>query len=429
MQKRADTAGHGLAEELASEIATIPCINSHSHICPEAERLANPLDALLFFQHAYPRADLASAGMSPTDMELAFDPEQPLHERWAVFEPYWRWTRTTGYSQCILTGFRDLLGFDELTADTVGPLSQAAREFIAPGFYRQVLRHRAGIEVSVVNMEDLVEVDRELFLPLPRLNRFSMLKSVDQINAIERDYGVAIAELGQLVELIGKVCRDWKQTGVAGVKMSHSYHRRMDFEQRQQEDAASVFSRLMMGHYPGLNSEEGRVLEDYLVFECCRAASATDLTVQFHQGIRAGNSASMEGCSPVPLTPLMRTFPQVRFDLSHAGFPYLREGAVLAKTFPNVYLNMSWIHIISPFGSRLDLREWLEMVPYNKIIAFGDDLQHVEAVYGHLQMARRNFAEVLAEMIAENRVSESVALDMARAAFHDNPARIYGVEG
>jgi|TARA_B100001971_G_C18069554_1_gene472341 predicted TIM-barrel fold metal-dependent hydrolase len=125
----------------------------------------------------------------------------------------------------------------------------------------------------------------------------------------------------------------------------------------------------------------------------------------------------------------MRTFPQVRFDLSHAGFPYLREGAVLAKTFPNVYLNMSWIHIISPFGSRLDLREWLEMVPYNKIIAFGDDLQHVEAVYGHLQMARRNFAEVLAEMIAENRVSESVALDMARAAFHDNPARIYGVEG
>lgn len=89
---------------------------------------------------------------------------------------------------------------------------------------------------------------------------------------------------------------------------------------------------------------------------------------------------------------------------------------------------MSWIHIISLIGSRLDLREWLQMVPYNKILAFGDDLQHVEAVYGHLKMARQNFAIVLAEMIQEELISESVALDVARAAFHDNPAIVYGVK-
>jgi hypothetical protein len=88
---------------------------------------------------------------------------------------------------------------------------------------------------------------------------------------------------------------------------------------------------------------------------------------------------------------------------------------------------MSWIHIISPIGSRLDLREWLQMVPYNKIIAFGDDLQHVEAVYGHIKMARQNFALVLAEMIREGLISDAVALDIAQAAFYDNPAKVYGV--
>ena len=67
------------------------------------------------------------------------------------------------------------------------------------------------------------------------------------------------------------------------------------------------------------------------------------------------------------------------------------------------------------------------MVPYNKIIAFGDDLRHVEAVYGHLKIARQNFAIVLAEMIEEDLISESIALDIAQAAFHDNPAKIYGV--
>jgi hypothetical protein len=89
---------------------------------------------------------------------------------------------------------------------------------------------------------------------------------------------------------------------------------------------------------------------------------------------------------------------------------------------------MSWIHIISPFGARLDLREWLEMVPTNKIIAFGDDLAHVEAVYGHAQMARDNFSHVLAQMIQERRLSESEAVDVARAAFHDNPAHIYNLD-
>ena len=90
-------------------------------------------------------------------------------------------------------------------------------------------------------------------------------------------------------------------------------------------------------------------------------------------------------------------------------------------------LNMSWIHIISPHGSRTDLREWLRMAPYNKILAFGDDLAHVEAVYGHLKIARRNFAVVLSEMIEERLISESMALDVAQAAFYDNPAVVYGV--
>lgn len=418
-----------LAEQLCAEIEKIPCINSHSHLPSEAERLGEQLDALVFFKHAYPAADLRAAGMGEAEFEVVFDTARPLAERWEIFAPYWRWVRSTGYTQCILRGFCDLLGFDALTDATVEPLSAAIRGFSRPGFYREVLQQRSNIALSVLNMEDLIEVDRELFLPLPRLNRFSMLRSAQQVRAIERDYDAAVGDLRQYVDLIHRVCRDWKESGVAGVKMSQSYHRRMDFTERQTCDAEEVFERLMRGEYAGLESAEGRLLEDYLVFACCRAAAAVDFTIQFHQGMRAGNCGSMEGCSPAPLAGLLRTFRQVRFDLSHAGFPYLREGAVLAKTFPNVYLNMSWIHIISPFGARLNLREWLEMVPHNKIIAFGDDLQHVEAVYGHAQMARSNFAWALAAAIEEGVMGEEVALDVARAAFRDNPAAIYGVDG
>ena len=116
--------------------------------------------------------------------------------------------------------------------------------------------------------------------------------------------------------------------------MSQSYHRSMDFTARQKEDAARVFDGLMRGEYAGLDSEEGTLLEDYLVFECCRAASDADLTVQFHQGIRAGNYGSMEGCTParllscfrpsethvsISLTPVTLTFEKVPCSARHSA--------------------------------------------------------------------------------------------------------------
>ena len=90
------------------------------------------------------------------------------------------------------------------------------------------------------------------------------------------------------------------------VKLSQSYHRRMDFQARAQADAARVFDGLLRGSYAGLESSEGRLLEDYLVFECCRAASAMDLTIQFHLGMRAGNNGSLEGADPTPMIELFR---------------------------------------------------------------------------------------------------------------------------
>jgi predicted TIM-barrel fold metal-dependent hydrolase len=229
------------------------------------------------------------------------------------------------------------------------------------------------------------------------------------------------------VDAIGQACAGWKRAGVAGVKLSQSYHRRMDFLPREATEARRVFDALLQDEHPGLDSPAGRLLEDYLVFEGCRAASEAGLTIQFHIGLRAGNWGGLEGASPAPMVELLRAFPDARFDFSHSGYPYLREGGVLAKTFPNVYLNMSWIHIVSPIGARTALKEWLRMVPYNKIIAFGDDVYYPEIVYGHLKVARQNVAAVLAEMVEEGAIGEAHALDVAQALFYDNPKALYGI--
>ena len=123
-----------LASELFQEISKITCINTHSHLGPEESRLTAAPDILELFGDAYPRADLVASGMSEVDVKAVTTPGLPLHQRWTIFEPYWRYIRLTGYSQAILEGIRDLLGFDELSAASVQGVDEALQQHCNPAF-------------------------------------------------------------------------------------------------------------------------------------------------------------------------------------------------------------------------------------------------------------------------------------------------------
>ena len=69
------------------------------------------------------------------------------------------------------------------------------------------------------------------------------------------------------------------------------------------------------------------------------------------------------------------------------------------------------------------LDEAIDLIPMNKILAFGGDYSGVvlEKIYGHLVMARENIAEVLARRIMNKQLSESQALTLVRKWFWENP--------
>jgi len=117
--------------------------------------------------------------------------------------------------------------------------------------------------------------------------------------------------------------------------------------------------------------------------------------------------------------------PDTRFDLYHMGMPYVRETAIMGKNFPNVWLNLCWSHIISPKMTMSALDEWIDLVPVNKIIAFGGDYKNVENVYGHLVMARENIAKVLGRRVEEGLLTENGAIEIAQEWFYDNPKGLY----
>ena len=99
---------------------------------------------------------------------------------------------------------------------------------------------------------------------------------------------------------------------------------------------------------------------------------------------------------------------------------------MIGKTFPNVWLNLCWCHVISPAMTISALNEWLDLMPYTKILGFGGDYgRPVEKVYGHLRLALDNLTTVLAGRVEQGQMSESQALTVAHAWLWDNPLELY----
>jgi predicted TIM-barrel fold metal-dependent hydrolase len=126
------------------------------------------------------------------------------------------------------------------------------------------------------------------------------------------------------------------------------------------------------------------------------------------------------------MIPILERHPKTRFDLYHLGYPWMRESLMLGKGFANVWLNFCWTHVISQRFAMDGLDEAIDLIPMNKIIAFGGDYHlPVEKVYGHLVMAREDIARVLARRIERKQMTEDQAIGLARKWLWDNPVELY----
>jgi len=91
-----------------------------------------------------------------------------------------------------------------------------------------------------------------------------------------------------------------------------------------------------------------------------------------------------------------------------------------------VYLNACWLAHISPSAYKRGLNEWLEVVPSNKILAWGGDHGILEHSYASLKLAKGLISEVLATKVATGYFSEKIALSVAERIVGGNAIELYG---
>ena len=157
-----------------------------------------------------------------------------------------------------------------------------------------------------------------------------------------------------------------------------------------------------------------------------RFARQLDLPVQVHTGHMAGQYNRVDKANAVHLASVLELHRQVRFDLFHGNWPYMGDYLYLGKNYPNVSLDLCWLHIIDPAYAVELLVRAVQTLPHTKIHGFGGDYFDVpEFVSGHLQIARENIASALTQLVEARWIDEENAYRLAVDWLYNNPNRFF----
>ncbi len=418
-------------KRITDAVNNIRIINTHEHIRPEKEMLEQKKEKSFDFTYLfqiYISDDLRSAGYNTQVQQLVNNKGLPLKDRWTIFEQFWNVTRNTGYAREVIITVRDLYGIDELNAETVEELSKKINDSCQPGWYEKVLKDKSGIELSILDIGH-VKPDHDLFYHVERFDHFIHIFSALEIKELGKEYGIEVSTLDDYEKALEKAFLEGLDYGMIGVKNALAYNREIYYRNESRSTAEKIFNDLFSENKKPFNFEQVKPLQDYMMHRVLDLAGKHELPVQIHTGLHAGGRNEIRNSKPTLLTNLFHEYPNVNFCIFHSSYPYGAELSVLAKNYPNVFIDMCWTQIISPYYSERYLHEWLETVPANKIMAFGGDHTNVEKTYGHSVMARKVVAKVLTEKVAAGYFTEKEAIDIANRLLRENALEIFKLKG
>jgi hypothetical protein len=433
-------------ERLSAAIAQLPVIDCHEHMFGPAYMapIKEPIAALIC---GYVKDDLRSAGASQSILRMLQDDGVPTERKWPVFEPLWQRVQHTAYGRVTRLILQDVYRQPAMSLAALHAVGEqlAARD---EAFYERTLDEaniRAIIaDVLVIEPGDLGAWLRgeqdfpprwRLTIPLP------LFHAVYAVDTAARDWAAAssardwpgvqligswadrdITSLDEFLEAAFEVFSRAKRRGAVGFKDQCAYMRSLDYEVVAHSDAERLFNQLLSNPRAVLGWPEAKPLDDYLFHAYMRFARELDLPVQVHTGHMAGIYNRVDKANAAHLAGVLELHRSVRFDLIHANWPYDGDILFLAKNYPNVRLDCTWLHIIDPLYARDLLKRALVCVPHTKVHGFGGDYHDMpEYSAAHLKIARQVIAGALCDMVEAGWLEETAALDVAADWLFNNP--------
>ena len=305
----------------------------------------------------------------------------------------------------------DLHGLDDflVTGENWRALDESVRQRYAdrPAWHREILE-RAGVETLFWCYDE------------PELE--GPCRSVFTLSGFCDGRRGDVSSRNELVEAFS----NWLTGRISALKpvalkIGTAYSRPIFFESRTGRDVDEALSSME----PAQLLSENRVVHDFLHHLAADACAELSLPIQIHTGHLAGNI--FENSLTATYAALLETFvamhPETRFDIFHGSFPQWGEALVLARHYPNVFLNLCWVPSTSQTMAASFLDAALDAVPVNKIM-WGGDAHSVEMAYGVLGQ----FRELLSRVLDRRSEPERLRREAAEWILWKSAAELYDLD-
>ncbi len=206
-----------------------------------------------------------------------------------------------------------------------------------------------------------------------------------------------------------------KKRGAVALKNANAYERDIAYRRPARRQAEKAFAN------PGATDAEIRDFQDFIMFELAKIALETGLPFEIHTGL-----GKLDGSGPIGLRELIGTFPELKFDLFHAGFPWTGETLGLLHNFLNTHVNIVWLPMISTREAKYFIVKALEISSANRM-CWGSDTWTSEESLGAILALRHVLAAALTEMVEDGAFDIAYAKHIADRVLRENAKELYGV--
>jgi glucuronate isomerase len=433
-----------IARTLYESLRSLPIVSPHGHTqaawFARNQPFPDPASLLVQPDHYIFRM-LYSQGVSLEDLEIGRPELNDPRKVWRIFASRYYLFRGTPTRMWLDFVFQELFGIDlrlsEQTADIY--FDTISSKLQTPEFLPRSLYDRFNLEVLATTDSPLDSLDdhkaiRESNWKARILPTFRPDPVVDP--AFE-GFARNVADLGQKA---GEDTSTWagylnalraarlrfRELGCTATDHGHPTARTANLSQA---DAVELFRRVITST---ADAQEQEMFRAQMLTEMARMSLDDGLVMQIHPGSARNHNRQlyeqlgrdMGADIPMPtnyvdaLRPLLDQFGNERsltiilFTLDESA--YSRELAPLAGHYPCLRLGPPWWFHDSPEGMARFRSQVTETAGFYNTVGFNDDTRAFLSIPARHDMARRMDCAFLAKLVAEHRLDEDEAVEVAQ---------------
>ena len=439
----AEPSTRKIAKALYAHVKSLPIVSPHGHTQAAwfAKNEPFPDPAKLFVQpDHYVFRMLYSQGISLEDLEIGQEELKDARKVWRIFASHYYLFRGTPTRIWLDFAFQDLFGMEERLSEKTADLyfDIISEKLRTPEFLPRALYERFNLEVLATTDSPLDSLD-DIKAIRNSGWKARILPTFRPDAVVDPEFHGFAANIVSLGEQTGEDTAVWpgylnalriararfRTLGCTATDHGHPTAQTADLPTAE---AAELFRWVLAG---SADASQQELFRAQMLTEMARMSLEDGLVMQIHPGSvrnhnrkvheRYGRDVGADIPRPTnyvdALRPLLDRFGNecdltiILFTLDEST--YSRELAPLAGHYPCLRLGPSWWFHDSPEGMRRFREQTTETTGFYNTVGFNDDTRAFLSIPALHDVARRVDCGFLARLVAEHRLEEDEAFEVA----------------